>query len=60
MFDGYIVENIQLESFPGFYITGNIYRPLDAKGKNAAILSPHGHLQDKRLKEVIEVWDKIK
>ncbi|MFA5555437.1 MAG: acetylxylan esterase [Phycisphaerae bacterium] len=53
-FDGYIVENIQLESFPGFYITGNIYRPLNAKGKNAAILSPHGHLQDKRLKEDVQ------
>ncbi|HZH71923.1 MAG TPA: hypothetical protein VFD91_05495, partial [Mariniphaga sp.] len=53
-FDGYIVENIRLESFPGFYITGNIYRPVDAKGKSAAILSPHGHLKDKRLKEDVQ------
>lgn len=53
-FDGYIVENIQIESFPGFYITGNIYRPLNGKGKNAAVLSPHGHLQDKRLKEDVQ------
>src|SRR5690554_1859718 len=53
-FDGYIVENIRLESFPGFYITGNIYRPVDAKGKCAAILSPHGHLKDKRLKEDVQ------
>ena len=41
--DGYIVENIAIESFPGFYITGNIYRPLNEEGKHPAILTPHGH-----------------
>lgn len=46
--DGYIVENVAIESFPGFYITGNIYKPVNPKEKNAAILSPHGHLKDKR------------
>jgi dienelactone hydrolase len=54
VFDGYIVENIVLESFPGFYVTGNIYRPSNTNGKNAAILSPHGHAQDKRLKEDVQ------
>ena len=53
-FDGYIVENIRLTSFPGFYITGNLYRPANSKGKNAAVLSPHGHLKDKRLKEDVQ------
>jgi dienelactone hydrolase len=41
--DGYIVENIAIESFPGFYITGNLYRPLKTNKKCPAILSPHGH-----------------
>jgi len=52
--DGYTVENIAIESFPGFYITGNLYMPINPKKKNAAILSPHGHLSDKRLKEDVQ------
>ncbi len=52
--DGYTVENVAIESFPGFYITGNIYKPIDLNEKNAAILSPHGHLADKRLKEDVQ------
>ncbi len=53
--DGYIVENIVIESFPGFYITGNLYRPVSSNKKHAAILSPHGHLKDKRFTEFIQL-----
>jgi hypothetical protein len=52
--DGYIVENIAIESFPGFYITGNLYRPGKEQEKHAAILSPHGHKKDKRLLEDVQ------
>ena len=53
IFDGYIVENIRIESFPGFYITGNIYRPVEVpNNKSAAILCAHGHGENGRLKPV--------
>jgi acetyl esterase/lipase len=51
IFDGYILENLRLESFPGFYITGNIYRPVNPKEKNPAVLCAHGHGENQRLKE---------
>lgn len=53
--DGYIVENIAIESFPGFYITGNLYRPLEPKEKNAAILSSHGHWENGRMREAMQI-----
>ena len=53
--DGYSVENIALESFPGFFITGNLYRPLKKQKMYPAILSPHGHLKDKRFTDYVQL-----
>ena len=40
---GYTVENIAIESLPGVFLTGSIYRPIKMQGKVPGILSPHGH-----------------
>jgi len=51
---GYTVENVALETLPGFYCTGNLYRPLrtspnavpaGAGSGGPAVLCPHGHFQ---------------
>lgn len=53
--DGYVVENIAIESFPGFWITGNLYSPLSTKEKNPAVLCPHGHAADKRFTADVQI-----
>jgi hypothetical protein len=40
--DDYIVSKVYFESLPGFFVTGNLYRPI-GNGPFPAILSPHGH-----------------
>ena len=41
--DGYSVQNVAIETIPGFYLCGNLYRPLDETKKYPGILCPHGH-----------------
>lgn len=40
---GYSVEKVLLETIPGFYLAGNLYRPLGRTGPFPGIVSPHGH-----------------
>ncbi len=37
------IEKVLIETLPGYYLGGNLYRPLNEKGKHPAVLNPHGH-----------------
>jgi cephalosporin-C deacetylase-like acetyl esterase len=43
--DTHTIEKVIFESLPGFYITGNLYRP-NAPGRYPAVLVPSGHTQE--------------
>jgi dienelactone hydrolase len=48
--DDYTVEKVYFESLPGFFVCGNLYRPVGkGKGSFPAVLNPHGHWPEGRL-----------
>ena len=51
--DGYSVEKVYIQTLPGFYLGGNLYRPLGhGQGPFPAILNPHGHWNEGRMADV--------
>ena len=49
--DTYTVEKVSFESRPGFFVTGNLYRPKNVKGRAPGVLFAHGHWANARLSE---------
>ena len=45
----YSIEKVYIETLPGFYLAGNLYRPVGRAGKVPGVLAPHGHAQYGRL-----------
>ncbi|MGE0608591.1 MAG: acetylxylan esterase [Pirellulales bacterium] len=41
--DSFTVERVYLESYPGFHITGSLFRPVGKSGPFPIVLCPHGH-----------------
>jgi len=42
-YDGYTVENVGIETLPGVYLCGSLYKPAKGKGPFPAVLCTHGH-----------------
>ncbi len=39
----YTIEKVLIETLPGFYLGGNLYRPRNGKARHPGVLNPHGH-----------------
>ena len=50
--EDYTVEKVHFEPFPGFFTTGNLYRPKGTSGPFPGIVSPHGHWSRGRLEDI--------
>ncbi|MFP6581697.1 MAG: acetylxylan esterase [Candidatus Hydrogenedentota bacterium] len=46
--EDYSVEKVSYEAWPGYLVTGNLYRPV-GDGPFPAVYSPHGHWEEGRL-----------
>lgn len=51
-FADYAIDVVLLETMPGYYLGGNLYRPLQAKSGAPAVLLPHGHWKNGRLENI--------
>lgn len=45
----YTIENVAIQTLPGFYLCGNLYHPKGKKGPFPAIVKAHGHWEHGRL-----------
>ncbi|MDB5348865.1 MAG: Acetyl xylan esterase [Planctomycetota bacterium] len=61
--NGYTIEKVTLETLPGMYLAGNLYRPVGNCRRIPAILCPHGHWEDGRVNPEVQArcirWAKL-
>lgn len=48
----YTVEKVYFESFPGFFVTGSLFKPKKLEGKVPGLLHPHGHWANGRFHDM--------
>ena len=48
----YSIETVLIETLPGYFLGGNLYRPAHRSGKLPAVLSPHGHWSHGRIENI--------
>jgi dienelactone hydrolase len=46
--EDYTVEKVFFASYPGHYVSGNLYRPKGKSGRLPGVLCPHGHWRNGR------------
>jgi dienelactone hydrolase len=51
--DGYTIEKVFFTSYPGHYVSGNLYRPKGRPGKLPGVLCPHGHWANGRFYDAL-------
>ena len=49
--EGYTIDKVWLETMPGFYLAGNLYRPKGKQGPFPGVASPHGHWANGRAEQ---------
>jgi dienelactone hydrolase len=45
-YDGYTVENVAIETIPGVWLCGSLYKPSKGKGPFPVVLNPYGHFSN--------------
>jgi dienelactone hydrolase len=48
--EGYTIEKVKFEAYPGYFVTGNLYKPAGA-GPFPGMVSPHGHWATGRIED---------
>ncbi|MEE2709224.1 MAG: hypothetical protein VYA69_06475 [Gemmatimonadota bacterium] len=52
--EDYTIEKVFFESLPGYFVTGNLYRPVDVEEPCSGVLNPHGHWNGGRLEDSVD------
>lgn len=51
-YEDYAIDVFLIETLPGYYLGGNLYRPVHIKHPAPAVLIPHGHWKRGRLEDL--------